>query len=193
MSEISQLATDRVFLKSIAANDYKVPEGIDGFEFVKALLPNFYSTDAQLRDQLTYSIIASTIVTHNRLNNKELETLLHICMDEDHLFYRIGESGSDSVFMRSFAVLVVAAVLKVDNEFPALPLSVIHKVKVSLIRYAKEERDRRGYVEGKGWAHSAAHVAIANKCLTVFNTLQQQRLLFMRKKTIDWPMLLTGL
>ncbi|KRW91135.1 hypothetical protein SD51_10635 [Alicyclobacillus tengchongensis] len=35
----------------------------------------------------------------------------------------------------------------------------MHDTIHSVLSYAREERDRRGYISGKGWAHTIAHTA----------------------------------
>ena len=40
-------------------------------------------------------------------------------------------------------------------------MSEIQNVKETVLRYAGQERDYRGYVQGKGWAHAIAHAADA--------------------------------
>jgi Protein of unknown function (DUF2785) len=87
--------------------------------------------------------------------------LLTICLDEEHLFYRIGERGTDSVFTRSFSVLVVALILEKDRETGFLKEDLLEAAKANCFRYLREEKDTRGYVETKGWAHSIAHGADA--------------------------------
>lgn len=79
----------------------------------------------------------------------------------------IGEVGTDSVFLRAFSVLVLAAVIAVDEarrgaEIGGAPFLAGDHVLDWLDRglaYLRAERDRRGYVPGKGWAQAAAHAA----------------------------------
>ena len=164
MPNIAELAADKAFLRSIAGNAYKLPGDLDHFVFLKALVQNFASTDAQLRDELTYMILAHAVIDEESshvLSTSQREELLLTCVDSDHLFYGIDESGSDSVFMRSFSLLIVAALLFADAKRRQLSEGVTRQAHVALMRYAKEERDWRGYIQGKGWAHAAAHLSDA--------------------------------
>ncbi len=161
MRDINELASDKAYLRSIANNHYQLPEEIDLFAFLLALLPNFATTDAELRDELTYMILAHAIIdneTAGRLPANQREALLLTCIDHEHLFYHIGDASSDSVFMRSFSLLIIAALLYADARLQQISQEATRKTQTALLRYAREERDWRGYIKGKGWAHSVAHL-----------------------------------
>ena len=164
MPTINELASDKAYLRSIANNHYQIPEEIDRFAFLQALLSNFATPDAELRDELTYMILVHAIIdreTANRLSAQQHEALLLTCIDDAHLFYSIGEAGTDSVFMRSFSLLIIAALLYADATFQQISQDATLKTRTALPRYAREERDWRGYIKGKGWAHSVAHLSDA--------------------------------
>lgn len=161
MQQIGELAKDKDFLLSIIDNNYELPGDIDANAFAHALLPNFGSTDSELRDDLSYMVLARGIIDKQRLNPHELADILNIAIDEQHLFYRIGECNTDSIFLRSFSNLIIAAILFNDARKPVFDPKLIQYTKLSLLRYAQEERDWRGYIEGKGWAHALAHLADA--------------------------------
>lgn len=164
MRDIHELASDKIYLRSIANNHYQLPEDIDRFAFLWALLQNFATADAELRDELTYMILAHAIIdneTAASLPASQREALLMACIDNEHLFYRIGEVGSDSVFMCSFSLLIIAALLYADARLQQISEEATRKTQTALLRYAREERDWRGYIKGKGWAHSVAHLSDA--------------------------------
>ncbi len=164
MLDISELAGQKAFLKNLLENNGQLPEGIDHFAFLKALLPNLGSTDEELRDELNYPVMAQIILDEQGrypLTGEQLEELLLTSIDQDHLFYRIGESGTDSVFMRSFSSLMMPLLLIADAREPRVSEPVVRRVFEALRTYARQERDWRGYVKGKGWAHSVAHLADA--------------------------------
>jgi len=84
------------------------------------------------------------------------------CIDQNHLFYHIGEVGMDSVFLRTFSSLIIAALLFKDYQHPHLSAVAASGTTQALLTYAQQERDYRGYLMGgKGWAHSIAHLADA--------------------------------
>jgi hypothetical protein len=75
--------------------------------------------------------------------------------------YRIGEKDTDSVFARSFSALLLPLLLIRHRHTAHLSPEELNTLKESLLRLANEEKDRRGYVEGRGWAHAVAHIADA--------------------------------
>ncbi len=164
MPTINELASDKAYLHAIADNHYQLPEDIDRFAFLQALLQNFNTTEAELRDELTYMILAHAIIdqeTADRLSAEQREALLLTCINDAHLFYAIGEFATDSVFMRSFSLLLISALLYADAKFQQISQDATLTTRTVLLRYAREERDWRGYIKGKGWAHSVAHLSDA--------------------------------
>jgi hypothetical protein len=154
-------ATDKQFLRSIAENNYELPHDIDTYDFAKALLANLSSPDGELRDELSYMILASGIIDKDALTTEQMNELLTTALDTQHLFYAIGEVNTDSVFMRSFSNLIVAAILYTNARNPVIAEQVVRHTKTALLAYTEQEKDWRGYVEGKGWAQAMAHLADA--------------------------------
>lgn len=77
------------------------------------------------------------------------------------LLVGLGEQGTDSVFRRSFSALVLGECIARDNRRPLLPGGKILEWGDRLATWVLRERDLRGYVPGKGWAHAIAHGADA--------------------------------
>lgn len=161
MLNSKEQAVNKVFLRAIAKDNYEIPAEIEAFSFAQALLENLASPDTELRDELSYIILASGIIDQGKLSQEQLETLLTTALNDEHLFYRIGETGTDSVFMRSFSNLIIASILFNDARTPQFARSNLQLTKDKLLHYAQQEKDWRGYVEGKGWAHAMAHLAEA--------------------------------
>lgn len=161
MQDVMEAVTNKQFLHTIVDNEYTVPADIDSYALARALLANFASPDGELRDDLSYMVLANGLIDKGKLTLEQLEALLITCVDDQHLFYRIGEIGTDSVFMRSFSALAINTILYTDAKEPQLSRQLILSMKAALLRYAHEERDWRGYVDGKGWAHVMAHLADA--------------------------------
>ena len=161
MLGVRELTSNKMILRSIADNDYTLPKDIDAFECALTLLSNLASTDEELRDELSYMLLARGVLAKNLLNSEQLEKLLLTTLDENHLFYGIGDRETDTVFMRSFSNLIIAAILYTDARNPTLSPDLITETREALLRYARLECDWRGYVAGKGWAHAMAHLADA--------------------------------
>ena len=71
----------------------------------------------------------------------------------------LGEDGTDSVFRRSFSALILGACIERDNERHLLPGAKILEWGDRAATWFLTERDTRGYVLEKGWAHTVAHGA----------------------------------
>lgn len=125
---------------------------------VNSMLEHIGSTDGELRDQLIYSMFYQLIIEKKLLGHELLTELLEVALN-DLLYKGIGEKETDTVFTRSFTTLLIALILYRDNENAFLDQNMILRVKDNLIYYINLEKDLRGYVPGKGWAHSIAHVA----------------------------------
>jgi len=77
------------------------------------------------------------------------------------LLVGLGERDTDTVFRRSFSALVLGECIARDNRRPLLPGGKILEWGDRLATWLLRERDLRGYVPGKGWAHAVAHGADA--------------------------------
>jgi hypothetical protein len=73
----------------------------------------------------------------------------------------LGESGTDSVFIRSYSALVLGECLDRDTRAGVLPAETVLRWGDRLMTWYVRERDLRGFVAGKGWAHAVAHGADA--------------------------------
>lgn len=154
-----QDSTDPEWLSELQQRE-EWPSDLDGDRLGFRLLENFRSPDPKLRDGLSYGLLAR-LVEDNRLSPSGVRTLLYKALDDDHLFLHIGSQEDDSVFLRSFSVLVIPLVLETPASRKALAPEDVAYAKTAVLRYAREEQDWRGYVTGKGWAHAVAHTADA--------------------------------
>ncbi|MDR7251231.1 hypothetical protein J2X46_000203 [Nocardioides sp. BE266] len=73
----------------------------------------------------------------------------------------LGEVGTDTVFRRSFSSLILGVCLERDNTQHLLPGGKIMEWGDRLATWFLTERDTRGFVVDKGWAHAIAHGADA--------------------------------
>jgi len=68
----------------------------------------------------------------------------------------LGETGTDTVFRRTASVRVLAACIDRDNAMLLLPATKLMEWGDRVAAWFVRERDLRGFVEGSGWAHTAA-------------------------------------
>nr|WP_144928061.1 DUF2785 domain-containing protein [Paenibacillus bovis] len=125
-------------------------------DLIERMLDNIGSTDPELRDTLIFNTLGKLII-EDYLTDNQMEHIIEVC--RKNLFLGIEEKESDFVFTRSFSSLVIALILEKDRQSPFLAKDNITKVIEESIEYLNLEKDIRGYVEGKGWAHSIAHGA----------------------------------
>ncbi|MFJ7405069.1 MULTISPECIES: DUF2785 domain-containing protein [unclassified Lysinibacillus] len=130
----------------------------EGDWLLKEMLTHIGSTDEKLRDHLIYRTFID-LLSDNLLNSQQLQYLFDTAIGEDYLYAKIGEQKEDSVFTRSFSALLVAGILAKDSELLILNETSLQSFFKKIGRYLLLEKDTRGHVEGKGWAHSIAHGA----------------------------------
>ncbi|CAM3263207.1 DUF2785 domain-containing protein [Paenibacillus sp. FSL F4-0087] len=158
----------------VKENDYQTP--LDTFQLIQEMMVNIGSLDAQLRDDLIYTTLSNWI-PDNTLTVNELEQLLSVVLDNKHLLFRLGETNTDSVFTRSFSMLVIPLLFMRHKESPFLSKEHIHQIKEIVFYNVHKERDYRGYDEEKGWAHAIAHAADALDELAQCSELDKNDLL----------------
>jgi hypothetical protein len=73
----------------------------------------------------------------------------------------LGERGTDTVFRRSFSALVLGECIARDTRHGLVPATTILDWGDRIVTWLLRERDLRGYVADKGWAHAVAHGADA--------------------------------
>lgn len=143
-------------------NDWNIPEEINRYELSLELMESLKSTDWILRDELALSFLWK-IIMEDMLEEAQIRKLLKLALSEDHLFYKLGTEEDDSVFNRSFTILIIRWIIKYHNDkmkddghgilFKEEVIDCFNKV----MEYLRKEKDVRGYVQDKGWGHSAAH------------------------------------
>ncbi|WP_151736949.1 DUF2785 domain-containing protein [Paenibacillus tengchongensis] len=170
-------------LIEIKENDYQAPPG--AFGLVQEMIENIGSPDAELRDELIYTTLTHWI-PGNTLTDDELKQMIPVVLDKNHLLFKVGETGTDSVFTRAFSSLVIPLLLIRHRESPYLSREQVHQIKAGVFSNVRGERDYRGYDDEKGWAHAVAHAADAlddlalcaeldaNDLLTILNLVQEK-------------------
>jgi hypothetical protein len=115
------------------------------------------STDPAVRDRTAYPALGTWI---DRGVYDELLPGLGDAMAAG-LEVGLGEDGTDSVFRRAFSVLVLATVIERDTQELLVPAEQVLRWGDQIVGWYLREQDLRGYVPGKGWAHTVAHGADA--------------------------------
>lgn len=145
-------------LIKIKTDNYVINDSVNISEIALEMMEYIGSVDFELRDELIYSTFLKWTI-NNVFTSEQMYQLLKISLDEEHLFYKIGEKDTDSVFTRTFSLLFIPLVLYLDSNTNFLTKEEIIAIKDKVINYLELETDIRGYVVDKGWAHSTAHAA----------------------------------
>lgn len=151
------------FWEQVKANGLKVPGDRPLAELTSELTAMLGDPDPSIRDGIAYPTITTWIL------DGVYDELLEGLGDgmAAGLAVGLGEDGTDTVFRRSFSVLVLAECIERDNAHHLVPASKMVAWGDRIASWLVRERDLRGFVPGKGWAHSMAHGADAIASLAV--------------------------
>lgn len=147
---------DKTFWQAVVDADYGVPVSHTAQDLTPELMSSLGSTDPELRDAYAYPILDAWL--HRGLYSDEEKRGMMARLAEN-LMSGIGEIGSDSVFLRAFSVLMLAELVHEDNQRPWLLEAEVRQLLELAMVYLEAERDVRGWVPDKGWAHTPAHTA----------------------------------
>jgi hypothetical protein len=147
----------RAFWKDVRSRGDAPPEGADVPELAMELVGYLSSTDPDVRDGLAYEVLARWIGRDRRLSHDAVIRIEAVLLERlrDH----VGAVGDDTVFGRSFSALILGEIAGREVEEQAMSDDQLTAMVQAARAYASTERDLRGHVEGRGWAHAAAHTA----------------------------------
>lgn len=115
------------------------------------------STQSELRDGIGYEALEAWIYRDEALLPEQMETLRIQLVRRAQV--GLGESADDRVFGRSFAILGLSLIAAEDLRRPFMTRTAFDELLNLGLTALARERDLRGYVQGKGWAHATAHAA----------------------------------
>lgn len=145
-------------LNNIKKNNFAIEKGENYFLYSKIMMENIGVLDSELRDDLIYEILCNWII-EGKLSEEEMKEILKIALDNDHIFYKLKEKDEDAVYTRSFSMLIIALIIYVHRKNKFLHNEIIFEVMDKVLDYINDEKDLRGYVSERGWAHAIAHVS----------------------------------
>ena len=147
----------RSYWKQVLDHGLHVPTDRPLDDLTAELTTMLGAADPVLRDGIAYPALATWI---DRGVYDDLLVGLGDGMSAG-LTVGLGEVDTDSVFRRTFSVLVLAAVIERDTAVQLLPRDQVLRWGDRIVSWLLREHDLRGYVPGKGWAHAGAHGADA--------------------------------
>jgi hypothetical protein len=148
---------DKTWWRAVIADDYTPPTDSPLPSLARELSAGLASTDAELRDDIAYSVLTQWLYV-KRIVPPGLRAEL-IAEWIANLQYGIGDRGKDSVIRRSFSALMLSVAAALDNETAYLDREGYKLLFDAATGYLKAERDTRGFDADQGWLHSVAHSA----------------------------------
>ena len=142
-----------ILLQQITEKDFTNISSQQLDSLLDFMLDHIGNDDSYIRDTLIYTGFCELIL-NDHLSNAQLTKLALTCIDNNHLYF---ENKNDAVLTRSFSALAIALLLYRDQNASFLNEGMAVEVLKKSIGYLNFEHDYRGYIEGKGWAHSIAH------------------------------------
>ena len=146
---------ESAFWDRVVAEGHKVPTDRSLADLTSELTAMLGDTDPRLRDGIAYDVLATWV------SEGVYDDLLQGLGDgmAAGLMIGIGERGTDTVFRRSFSALILGECVTRDNKRHVVPPDTILRWGDRAAGWLVRERDVRGFVPGKGWAHAVAHGA----------------------------------
>jgi hypothetical protein len=149
---------DNAFWQSILEDNGALPADHDLHALTDELLGYLGSPDAHLRDGVAYPLLALWVSKghYSRDDLRAIATRL-----TSNLQVGLGEADTESVFLRTFSVLMLAELIHQENKRSVFEFEEadVRAILEAALAYLPAERDLRGYVPGSGWAHAVAHTA----------------------------------
>jgi hypothetical protein len=169
---------DVSFWQAIVDADFAVPIGLTVSDLTPQLVDLLGSTNSHLRDDFGFTILAVWIDRGGYYSPDQLRELG--AQLAHNLSIGIGETETDSVFQRAFSALILGKVIDADNRETFLSATAVHRWLDQALTYVHAERDVRGFVPGKGWAHAVAHMGtrMSKPVPYVYRALEDERMAY---------------
>jgi hypothetical protein len=147
---------DKAFWQSITDNEYAIPPDSSVQALTSELLSYLGSVDPELREGPAYIILDAWIhrdyYSHTELWKMATQLLQHLTIG-------LGKQQSDTIFWRSFSLLILTEIVSHDLTHSTLSETEVRQVLEHALTYFEAEKDLRGYDTEKGWMHTIAHAA----------------------------------
>lgn len=154
---------ESAFWEQVAADGHRVPTERPLTELTTELTSMLGDTDPYIRDDITLGTLTTWI--YEGVYDDLLEGLGDGMAAG--LVIGLGTTSSDTVFRRSYSALVLAECIKRDNAVRLMSPDTVLRWGDRVMSWLVRERDLRGFVPGKGWAHTIANGAEALRALAV--------------------------
>ncbi|MFC7686941.1 DUF2785 domain-containing protein [Ureibacillus sp. GCM10028918] len=129
-----------------------------GEQLIENMILHIGDPEDELRDKLNYRLFIE-LLSAQIFSHKQMAQIALTLKGENYLYRSIGERDTDTVFTRSFSALWLSNLLNVDRQLRFLNEEDAAALLDVSSQYLAKEKDVRGFVGEKGWAHSIAHGA----------------------------------
>lgn len=143
------------YWEQIRASGFRLPGDRPLDDLTTELVQMIGDPDPDVRDGIAYPVLATWV------EEGVYDDLLAGFGDgvSEGLFTGLGEDVTDSVLRRSFSALLLAEAVLRDTKTKVVHSDAIFRWGDRAASWFVRERDLRGFVEGRGWAHAVAHGA----------------------------------
>jgi len=145
------------FWTTLKHNEFRLPAGAAAGALTLEATDFLVSTDPGLRDGIAYEALTAWIYRDHLLRADELELVRRKLVGQAQKGINGGDA--DEIFGRSFALLGLSVLAAQDLRQPFMSPAALNEVLGLALAELERERDLRGFVTGKGWAHVTAHSA----------------------------------
>lgn len=135
----------------------EVPKGESAAALVDEAVSFQASRDPFWRDDIGYQVVLQCVYRQHRLSPEERRKLVDALTV--NLRRGIGESGTDTVFLRSFSALDLSVIQALELQDPVLDDAGFRSLVDAALAYLVQEKDGRGFEPDVGWIHATAHTA----------------------------------
>ncbi len=150
---------ESAFWDRVVAEGHQVPGDLPLADLTAELVSMLGDPDPRQRDEIALPTLATWI------SAGVYDELLQGLGDglAAGLTVGLGDEHTDSVFRRSFSALVLAQCIERDAQLPGrgVPHDTVLRWGDQVATWLLRERDLRGFVPSRGWAHAVAHAADA--------------------------------
>ena len=149
------------------------------------LVAHLASTKPAVRDKGVFFLF-NDLFQAEAFTNEQVKALFKRLQAPDILFSHIFEPQNDAVFLRSFAVMILSGMIYADqNRYHILSKADYLTTVQNIGTYILLERDGRGYVETKGWAHAFTHIGNMLEELSQVDVLPRSEKVFLMAAVVE--------
>lgn len=149
------------------------------------MLAHLASTSPAVRDKGVFFLL-NDLLQVGALTDEQIHMVFIRLQAPDVLYAHILEPENDAIFLRSFAVMILSVLTYADtHQYHLFTEAEYHELVLRITAYVVMERDGRGYVAQKGWAHGYIHIGNLLDELTGVGALQRGEKVLMMAAVIE--------